>query len=305
MLQLAFRFIVELFGDLVADIEFLKRIKSLVVLSIFSKPDLKDLLVLKGGNLLDLVFQLSGRSSVDVDLSMDEVIDNDLLSELVKDAVIGRFAKEGYFVFDFNFRDVPPKLSEDMKDFWGGYKIDFKIIGEEDCKKFEGDIEKIRRNALKVGGNESTKFKVDISRHEYCDEKEAFEFEGIEIFGYSTSVFVAEKLRAICQQMPEYVEVVKSHPSPRARDFVDIHIIASHYGISFDQSFFATLEKVFGKKRVPISLLDSVKESYDFHIAGFEGVRDTVLHDFDLQEFKFYFDYVVSACKDLESLRNK
>ena len=105
--------------------------------------------------------------------------------------------------------------------------------------------------------------------------------------------------------MPEYVEVVKSHPSPRARDFVDIHIIASHYGISFDQSFFATLEKVFGKKRVPISLLDSVKESYDFHIAGFEGVRDTVLHDFDLQEFKFYFDYVVSACKDLESLRNK
>ena len=72
-------FFVDCFGDLMADIEFLRRIKSLVVLSIFSKPELKNLLVLKGGNLLDLVFQLSGRSSVDVDMSMDEVIDNCLL----------------------------------------------------------------------------------------------------------------------------------------------------------------------------------------------------------------------------------
>ena len=287
------------------DVEFLRRIKSLVVVSIFSKPELKELLVLKGGNLLDLVFQLSGRSSVDVDMSMEEGIDNDLLSRLVKEAVADCFAGEGYVVFDFNFRDVPPKLSEDMKDFWGGYKIDFKIIGEDDFEKFDGDIEKVRRNALKVGGNESTKFKVDISRHEYCDEKEAFDFEGIEIFGYSPSVFVAEKIRAICQQMPEYVKVVKSHPSPRARDFVDVFIIASHYGIAFDEVFFEKLEKVFQKKRVPISLVDSVKESYDFHIAGFENVQDTVLPEFDLQEFKFYFEYVVSGCGRLKPFWDK
>ena len=276
-----------------------------MVVSIFSKPELKELLVLKGGNLLDLVFQLSGRSSVDVDMSMEEGIDNDLLSRLVKEAVADCFAGEGYVVFDFNFRDVPPKLSEDMKDFWGGYKIDFKIIGEDDFEKFDGDIEKVRRNALKVGGNESTKFKVDISRHEYCDEKEAFDFEGIEIFGYSPSVFVAEKIRAICQQMPEYVKVVKSHPSPRARDFVDVFIIASHYGIAFDEVFFEKLEKVFQKKRVPISLVDSVKESYDFHIAGFENVQDTVLPEFDLQEFKFYFEYVVSGCGRLKPFWDK
>lgn len=288
-----------------SDIEFLRRIKSLVVISIFSKPELKDLLVLKGGNLLDLVFQLSGRSSVDVDMSMDESIDNDQLSELVKDAVAARFAAEAYVVFDFNFRDVPPELSDDMKDFWGGYKIDFKIIRKDDFERFGGDIEKVRRNALKVGGNGSTKFKVDISRHEYCDEKEAFDFEGIEIFGYSPAVFVAEKIRAICQQMPEYVEIVKSHPSPRARDFVDVFIVASHYGIAFDELFFRKLEKVFCKKRVPISLVDSVKESYDFHIAGFENVRDTVLPNFDLQEFKFYFEYVVSRCEQLKPFWNK
>ena len=292
-------------GWIMADLEFLRRIKSLVVLSIFSKPELKELLVLKGGNLLDLVYQLSGRASVDVDMSMDGGIDNELLRDLVEDAVAGRFGDEGYVVFDFNFRDVPPKLSDDMKDFWGGYKIDFKIIGVDDFEKFEGDIEKIRRNALKVGGKDSPKFKVDISRHEYCDEKEAFEFEGIEIFGYSPSVFVAEKIRAICQQMPEYVEVVKSNPSPRGRDFVDIYIIASHYGITFAPLFFEKLEKVFEKKRVPVSLLGSVKESYDFHVAGFESVRDTVLPEFDLQEFKFYFDYVLSACNDLEPLWNK
>ena len=119
-------------GWIMADLEFLRRIKSLVVLSIFSKPELKELLVLKGGNLLDLVYQLSGRASVDVDMSMDGGIDNELLRDLVEDAVAGRFGDEGYVVFDFNFRDVPPKLSDDMKDFWGGYKIDFKIIGVDD-----------------------------------------------------------------------------------------------------------------------------------------------------------------------------
>lgn len=254
---------------------------------------------------MDLVFELSGRSSVDVDMSMDGEIDNELLSKMVREAVEVRFAREDFVVFDFNFRDVPPKISDDMKDFWGGYKVDFKIISQDDFKEFEGDIEKIRRNALKVGGKDSTKFKVDISRHEYCDEKEAFEFEGIEIFGYSPAVFVAEKIRAICQQMPEYVETVKSHPSPRARDFVDIHIIANHYGIAFDEVFFGTLEKVFQKKRAPVSLLNSIQDTFEFHSAGFESVRDTVMPDFDLQEFDFYFQYVVGKCVELEPLWNK
>jgi len=287
-----------------ADIEFLKRIKSLVVLSIFSKPELKDLLVLKGGNLLDLVFELSGRSSVDVDMSMDGEIDNEQLHTLVREAVEVRFAEENLKVFDFNFRDVPPQISDDMKDFWGGYKVDFKIIEHNDFERYDGDTESIRRNALKVGGNESTKFKVDISRHEYCDEKELFDFQGVEIFGYSPSVFVAEKVRAICQQMPEYANVVKSHPSPRARDFLDVYIIVGHYGILFDSAFFRTLEKVFQKKRVPISLLASIRSTFEFHAAGYDNVRDTAMPDFDLQEFDFYFEYVVKRCEGLESFWN-
>ncbi|HMO13487.1 MAG TPA: nucleotidyl transferase AbiEii/AbiGii toxin family protein [Pirellulaceae bacterium] len=287
------------------DIEFLKRIKTLVVVSIFSKPELKELLVLKGGNLLDLIYQLSGRSSVDVDMSMENEIDNELLRELVRVAVETRFAQDGYQLFDFNFREVPPKLSDEMKDFWGGYKIDFKIINKSEFSKFEGDIEKVRRNALKVGRNQSTKFKIDISCHEYCEEKEKFEFEGVHIFGYSPSVFVAEKIRAICQQMQEYVKVVGSHPSPRPRDFVDIYVIASHYGIAFDHSLFSRLEKVFQKKRVPLSLLGSIKETFDFHATGFESVRDTVLPNFDLQDFDFYFKYVVAECERLEPFWNE
>lgn len=285
--------------------EFLRRIKSLVVVSIFSNPDLKNLLVLKGGNLLDLVFELSGRSSVDVDMSMDEVVEHDLLSDLVKTSVESRFAQEELIVFDFNFRVVPPKLSDDMKDFWGGYKIDFKIVWKNDYEEHVGDIEKVRRKALKVGERESTKFKIDISRHEYCDEKELFEFEGIELFGYSPAIFVAEKIRAICQQMPEYSRLMKSNPSPRARDFVDIHIISTHYGITFDEVFCEKIAKVFAKKKVPISSLNLIRDTFEFHVAGFENVRDTVVPDFDLQEFDFYFNYVASACERLETFWNK
>ena len=46
-------------------------------------------------------------------------------------------------------------------------------------------------------------------------------------------MFVAEKLRAMCQQMDEYVQMVHLHPGPRPKDFVDIQIIAQHYGIDF------------------------------------------------------------------------
>ena len=150
------------------DPDFLRTIKKIVIAAIFSDADLFDILVLKGGNLLDVAYELSGRSSVDVDFSMDRELSNDSeLQQRVCNAVTNHFANHGYFVFDFNFRNVPPKLSEEMKDFWGGYKIDFKIIETENFVQFANDLEYLRRNALKVGKNESTKFRIDISRHEY------------------------------------------------------------------------------------------------------------------------------------------
>jgi len=288
-------------------LSFLRTIKKIAITSIFADLQLYDTLVLKGGNLLDLAYELSGRSSIDVDLSIAEDFSNisDVEGRIEKVLTSG-FGANGYYVFDFNFREVPPKISDDMKDFWGGYKIDFKIIDVEKRDAFDGNLDQLRRNAIKIGNNQSKKFKIDISRHEYCDQKEGFVLDGQRIFGYSPRVFVAEKIRAICQQMREYAQVMKSNPSPRARDFVDIHIISNHYAISWPaEEFQSTVRRVFEKKRVPTNLIAEVCHTRDFHAEGFPSVQATVLPDFRLEEFQFYFDFVCHRCDDLKPIWNE
>jgi predicted nucleotidyltransferase component of viral defense system len=48
------------------------RIKELVVIAMFSDDELMDRLVLKGGNALDIIHQVSVRASIDVDFSMSD-----------------------------------------------------------------------------------------------------------------------------------------------------------------------------------------------------------------------------------------
>jgi len=288
-------------------LSFLRKIKKIAITAIFADAQLYDVLVLKGGNLLDLAYELSGRSSVDVDLSMaEDFTDTDEVQERLWHVLAKGFEANGYHAFDFKFREVPPTISDGMKDFWGGYKIDFKIIDDLKRDYFNGDLEQIRRNAITIGRNQSTKFKIDISRHEYCDKKEAFEVDGQEIFGYSPQVFVAEKLRAICQQMGKYAQVMRSNPSPRARDFIDIQLISNHYAIPWaSEDFLTTVRLVFDKKRVPTSLISEIPQTRDFHAAGFPSVQATVLPDFHLEEFDFYFDYFCGRCFKLKPLWNK
>ena len=42
-------------------------------------------------------------------------------------------------VFDVNLGEEPHNLTEEFRDFWGGYKVDFKIIDAETYEKLAGD----------------------------------------------------------------------------------------------------------------------------------------------------------------------
>jgi Nucleotidyl transferase AbiEii toxin, Type IV TA system len=72
-------------------------------------------------------------------------------------------------------------------------------------------------------------FSIDISKHEYTAGKTQVDLDGFAVFVYTPEMIVCEKLRAICQQMPEYGPVVKRSRagSPRARDFIDIQALMS------------------------------------------------------------------------------
>jgi hypothetical protein len=290
----------------VEQIEFFNVVKRQVIVAILADDDLGDRLVLKGGNLLQFAYEISARASKDVDISVDGDFDDvDALKQKVLSCLSAAFSTRDLVVFDFTFRDRPSELSEDIKSFWGGYLCEFKLIDKQKYDSHSGNSEQLRRLASPLHQTGSTKFKIDFSRHELCDEKEEFEIDGYTICGYSPRMFVAEKLRAICQQMPEYSPIVhRNRPTAsRAKDFVDIHVIVQYYGIEFDNPEFKdVVQKTFEQKRVPLELLGKIKDCRDHHEPDFASVRDTVHVGYDLQDFDYYFSSLCARCNALESL---
>ncbi len=292
-----------------SEIEWLERIKRLAIIAMFSDDELMERFVLKGGNALDLVLHVGTRASLDIDLSIESDFK---LSELqnirqrLEDNLQATFKPEGYQIFDVRLEPKPEMLSEELAGFWGGYDLRFKLIESERQLEFAGDLEKMRRNAVLIGAK--GKFEIDISRFEYCRDKKATDFDGYRIYVYTPEMLVSEKLRAICQQMPEYGPVIKrSRPSTaRARDFVDIYATIERFKLDMlVPSNIQLLDNIFDAKRVPPELLGRVADYREFHSPDFQAVRATVKPGVTLQDFDFYFGYVVTLCERLlEALGN-
>lgn len=212
-------------------------IKKLAVIAMFSDDDLFDLLVLKGGNAIDLIHNLALRSSKDIDLSIEDEFKEDslnLIKSKIEISLKKTFNEEGFEVFDITFKEKPPELSQDMKEFWGGYTVEFKVIESTKFDRFKNDVAALRRNSTVTGPKNKKIFSIDISKHEFCTNKQEYDLNGYTIYVYSPEMIVFEKLRAICQQMPEYRQIVKQpSQSARAKDFFDIFIISEKFEIQF------------------------------------------------------------------------
>jgi hypothetical protein len=118
-------------------------------------------------------------------------------------------------------------------------------------------------------------------------------------------MIVFEKLRAICQQMPEYAKIVKSpSSSARARDFFDIYTVLENFEIDFTKTENRNLLKyIFQAKRVPLELISKIKLYREYHREDFVSVRNTVKQIDELKDFDFYFDYVCKEINKLKALR--
>lgn len=274
-----------------------ERIKRLVVIGIFSDDYLMERLVLKGGNALNLVLEIGTRASVDIDLSMEDEFAPEQL-ETVRNLLEKRlqevFTPENYHVFDVTLEAKPDPVSPELAKFWGGYSATFKLVEEKRFKEGRGDLSAMRRNSLKVGAK--GKFEIDISKFEYCAPKKAFDMDGYQVFVYTTEMLVAEKLRAICQQMPEYGPVVKRTRAgtARARDFLDIYTLITQLKLDMTApENLKLIRLVFEAKRVPIGLIGKINDFREFHRPDFKSVLDTVKPGVALRDFDFYFDFIM------------
>ena len=112
-------------------------------------------------------------------------------------------------------------------------------------------------------------------------------------------MIVAEKLRALCQQLPEYRH--RGRRSARARDFYDIHRVVTVAGIDLlNSENLELVRRIFAVKEVPLEFLGRIQEYREFHRPDWQAVIDSTTGS--LEEFDYYFDFVIGQAQRLHAL---
>lgn len=291
--------------DFKMDLPLIDRIKKLAIVALVSDDYLMEQLVFKGGNAIDLVYQISGRASMDLDFSIPAAFPQDDLSRIstkIQASLEKTYESEGLVPFDLSITQKPDMTAHtDEMQFWGGYAIDFKLIPNTLFHQHSRNIEALRKRSTPVHPNDARTLHIDISKFECCTAKEPAHIHGFTVYVYTTEMIVLEKIRAICQQHPDYRAIVKSHaPSARARDFFDIHLITQKYPLDFStHRTKELLTACFQSKRVPLALIHQVATQRELHRRDYPSLRDTVRPGVDLKPFDYYFDYVVDMLSSI------
>jgi hypothetical protein len=277
-------------------------VRRIAITAVFSDDYFFDKVVLKGGNALAIGLGLSGRTSLDLDFSIENDFDDAAEAEQrLKKALERRFATVGLVVFDFSFsaRPFTPREGEPR---WGGYVAEFKLMDQARYKQIGEDKQARGRESLVIGPQQQRKFTIELSKFEYTKGKLAREIDNFDIYVYAPEMIAIEKLRAICQQMPGYR--LNRSPSARARDFFDIHLIVQQTGTDLGSAENQDLlRNIFAAKEVPIEFLQLIAEQREFHRPDWDSVRRSIAQD-GLETFDFYFDFVLEQVALLEALRN-
>ena len=277
--------------------DLIEKVKRIAVIALVSDDVLLDLLVLKGGNAINLIHQLTSRASIDLDYSIEGDLDKDQITGIetrIKSTLEKTFQENGFKLFDFRFYEKPKVINEKVKHFWGGYAVEFKIIENEKAKNLK-DIEELRKNAVVLGRNNSTKYSIEISKHEFVEKKADYKIDSFTLYAYTPEMIICEKIRALCQQVDGYRDIVKSFTrKSRARDFFDIYTLMEHFNIDLTiPENIELLKQILDAKHVPINFLKRIYETMDLHEESFPGLKDTLKPSENIKDYDFYFKYVL------------
>lgn len=272
------------------DFMSIDEIKRLTLQALMSDDILMQGLVLKGGNALQLAYDITSRGSIDIDFSMErEFPEKDFtrLTRVFGGLLNDEFSRVGIVAYDVKFTKKPKTGTIPE---WRGYLLEFKLIEKELFDKFGDDIDAIRRNSIKVNG-QSTRYTVDISSYEYVEDAVNREIDGLILKVYTPEMILVEKIRALCQSMKQYKEIVFSaKQKERARDLYDIWMIRNHFKeLKLTPELF---QHIFAAKRVPLNFLNYFEELREQNRENWEVVRQTIHSDEELKDYDYYFDYV-------------
>jgi predicted nucleotidyltransferase component of viral defense system len=295
------------------DISLVNKIKRLAIIALASDDELMETLVLKGGNAIELAYLPKkfgiSRTSYDLDYSIETGDFNEdfkIIGKRIESALARTFLENDMNVIDFQFGPRPKTAREETAEFWGGYKSTFKVVDKQIAGQLKANLEELRRKAVPLRPNNSPTFELEFSKYEYVGQKQSIKVEGYTIYVYTREMIVFEKLRAICQQLPAYREILPSHsPRARARDFYDIELIMEQFQINPDTSENKELiAHIFAAKRVPLSFIRDIRQHVSLHVDDWQSVQDTVEQGEVLSPFEYYVDYVVKKFELLTFLED-
>jgi len=253
-------------------------------------------LVFKGGNAIDWFYGGSGRASKDLDFSIDRSVTDLPIEKLEMYALQGlpaAFEKKGLHVFALQVREVPEAVKDDLRVFWGGYKIEFKLVMQETWENYQGRESELSPKALTIDGPGT--IEIDLSRHEHCDKPEVKDVDGYAVNVYPVALIVAEKFRALCQQTQRYCDLLERSPRARAQDFFDIRLLIERHSIDVEADQFLDLARaVFDAKRVDGSLLKELEGTRELHRPDYVKLSQTVSPGVKLLSYDEYFDGTLS-----------
>lgn len=238
-------------------------IRLTVIKAIFSTPQLEDILTLKGGNAMKLQ-GLTDRESQDLDFSIKENIrlSKEQDGPLFLNRLQNEFNQLGYQVVSFKFEEKPSTKKEWTPPFWGGYKIDFSILKEEVFSNLsEAQLKNINAFAESIEDGKK-KIQIDLSFDEYTDPRIKETIDDIDVYLYSPLMIIYEKIRASCQQLPEYTVGMNKK---RARDLFDIYTILTNikhidlYDEVLNPDNLYIIDKMFSIKNVSIELIPKIE----------------------------------------------
>lgn len=277
----------------------LDKIKKLTLKALMHDEKLMYGLALKGGNALQLVYDITDRASMDIDFSIEGDFSESDFQRIsgTLDALLNhQFQTEKLIVFDIKFIEKPKANKEKV---WKGYNIEFKVTHEKDW--YPNDIEKTRREAIKIL-DQSTKFSVDISSFEYIASAKKHDLDGTVMLVYTPEMIVIEKLRALCQSIPEYQEIIPTAKTKgRARDFYDIWNVCTEFPIKISsEENKVLLEEIFKAKKVPLEFLKLISQYRDLQKENWNSVEDTLSSDNN--GFDFYFDFTINLINNIKNL---
>jgi hypothetical protein len=282
--------------------ELLEKIKGAALVAMVSDDELMDILVLKGGNALNLVHKLSTRNSMDLDFSMEkDFFDGqmDKLQRTFQRVLDKSFSTLHLKVFDVVFMKKPEELPDELKSFWGGYRLEYKLIEVEKYGENEQNIQELRKYAIRAAGKQ--KFEIEFSPFEFVATKSAVQFNDYTVHVYSPLMIVCEKMRAICQQTDEYGVVInRQKPKPRPRDFYDIYYIVKKLQVDlFSSASLEIVRQMFAVKHVPLSILNILEKYRSLHKEDEQALYATLKTDSEMLDFDDYFNFVLPLARKL------